>query len=81
MRLVDVMLLVRQAHMHTHLCMCVCVCLCMGKSCPWLHSYAGPPSPTPSQECWRQLHTGSAKGKVQPGDAKNMRFMRDLRGR
>lgn len=46
-------------HMH--------VCLRPDKSCPWLHSYAGPPSPTLSQECWRQLHTGSAKGKTQPG--------------
>lgn len=61
MRLVDVMLRVRQAHRHTYVCMCVSVCV--GKSCPWLHSFAGPPSPTPSQECWRQLHTGSAKGK------------------
>lgn len=45
------------------------VCLRLDKSCPWLRSYAGPPFPTLSQECWRQLHTGSAKGKTQPGAA------------
>lgn len=39
----------------------------LDKTCPWLHSCAGPPFPTPSQEFWRQLHTGSARGKSQPG--------------
>lgn len=52
---------VSRAHGHIHLCH---VCACVGKSCSWLHSYAGPPSPTPSQECWRRLITGSAKGKT-----------------
>lgn len=60
MRLVDMTPLQGR---HTY----VRVCVRLDKSCPWLHSYAGPPFPTLSQECWRQLHTGSAKGKTQPG--------------
>lgn len=58
MRLADMMLL---QGTHTH------VCVRLDESCPWLHSCAGPPFPTLSQECWRQRRTGSAKGKTEPG--------------
>lgn len=46
----------------THTFTSLCVYLCV------LHSYAGQPSPTPSQECWRQLLTGSVKGKTKHDD-------------
>lgn len=52
----------------THTFPSLCVYLCV------LHSYAGQPSPTPSQECWRQLLTGSVKGKTEHDEEEKILF-------